>query len=86
MQSRFNVGKLYGTIVEKDLFTGPIDFFLKNSDVRFIGTLETKTPFVLLSYDIVVETFYRVKILTSDGKIAWFLTHENQILLFEELV
>lgn len=86
MQSKFNVGKLYGTIVEKDLFTGPIDFFLKNSDIRFIGTLETKTPFVLLTYDLVVETFYRIKALTPNGETAWFLTHENQILPFEELV
>ncbi len=80
-------GKLYFAIIQKDLFTGPVGFVLikKESDIKFAGTLQPKTVFVLLDFEPVVDTFYRIKALTPDGEIAWFLSHENQVLPIEEL-
>ena len=82
---KYTKGKLYGTIVDKDLFTGPVGF-VTVQNIRFDGLLQARTPFVLLDYFKVVETFYRFKALTAEGKISWFLCHENQVLPIEELI
>ena len=79
----FRIGKLYAAIVDKDLFTGPVGF-LRVDHIQFIGTMLAKTPFVLLEYQAMVDTFYRVKALTSEGEVCWFLAHENQILPIED--
>lgn len=86
MKQLFTIGKLYAAIVDRDLFTGPIELFFNNTQITFLGVMTAKTPFVLLDYQEIVDTFYRVKALTSKGEVCWLLTHENQILPIEDFI
>ena len=67
---KLKIGALYKypSIKRIELFDNPEkDSFI----VDFIGLTEANEPFVLLDYISLEDVWWRLKILTTDGKIGW---------------